>query len=456
MAAPGKKVLLSVGVVAAVLCVALLGVLFGLRQYVQSDAFRSKVETNLSDSLRAVASLNPLEYSAGTLRSSAFSAHGLGPSWFSKLELEPIRAELSFSRVFQGVFQIDRIEAERATLDLSGPRLAFAFPPMGVSKGPDIFISNEPRSRTAQRVEVQALKVQNANVTWTDGRLRDVAIDGTRDGSDWAIRGINGTLTYGDWPPLIVDSFRLRQHGERLTVERAELHQGATGTVVVDGEVRFKDALELNAKIDRIAVEPLLAADWKKRLTGNLNGTVQIKSPLPAVGMPELSGSLTLTEGKLEALPVLNELATFTQLAQFRTLTLSRVQGDFRQRDGRLSVNKLAAESSGLMRIEGAFVIENEQIKGDFQVGLAPNTLQWLPGARTKLFAATRDGYCWAPMHLEGPVDSPREDLSPRLIAAVTEGAIEGTVESLRKAGESLPGQVPEAAKKLLDMFLGK
>jgi hypothetical protein len=286
--------------------------------------------------------------------------------------------------------------------------------------------------------------------------VRDAAIEATREGQDWSIRGAGGKLEYAAWPALGVDSVRVRQHGERLTVERAELHQGATGMVVVEGEVRFKDALELNAKLDRISVEPMLAPDWKKRLTGNLNGTVQIKTPLPVVGEPWISGSLTLTDGKLEALPVLNELATFTQLAQFRTLTLSRVQGDFRRRGGRLSVSKLVAESSGLMRIEGEFVIENDEIKGDFQVGLAPNTLQWLPGARTKLFATTREGYCWAPMHLEGPVESPREDLSARLIAAVAEGAIQGTIESLRKAGESLPTQVPEAAKKLLDIFLGK
>jgi hypothetical protein len=400
--------------------------------------------------------IDPLTYSAGTLRTRSFHAVGFENSPFSTLGLDQIRTDLSFSRVFEGVISVDRVEAEVGVLDFSDTQRLSAPPPHVTEKWNGGYAIRPKSVSTKPTVEVQAAAIRHGMMDWNGGRITDVAIEAIREGQDWSIRGNGGELKHEGWPVLAVDSIRVRQHGERLTVERAELHQGATGTVVVEGEVRFKDALELKAKLDRIPLEPLLAPDWKKRLTGNLNGTVQMKSFLPATGEPELSGSLTMSDGKLEALPVLNELATFTQLAQFRTLTLSRVQGDFHRREGRLSVSKLVAESSGLMRIEGGFVIEQEQIKGDFQVGLAPNTLQWLPGARTKLFAATRDGYCWAPMHLEGPVGSPREDLTPRLVAAVAEGTIEGTVETLRKAGENLPQQVPEAAKKLFDLFLGK
>jgi hypothetical protein len=55
-------------------------------------------------------------------------------------------------------------------------------------------------------------------------------------------------------------------------------------------------------------------------------------------------------------------------------------------------------------------------------------------------------------MHLEGPVASPREDLSQRLVTAVAEGA----VDTVREFGKDLPVKVPEAAKKMLDLFLGK
>src|SRR3954465_11980497 len=122
MAAPGKKLLLALGIVAAVLCVAVIAVLIGLRQYVEGDMFRHRIEDQLGSTLGARVDLQPLAYSSGTLRTREFDAEGLDGTWFSRLKIEPIRADLSFGKVLQGVWQIDRIEAESAGLAFDGPR----------------------------------------------------------------------------------------------------------------------------------------------------------------------------------------------------------------------------------------------------------------------------------------------------------------------------------------------
>ena len=83
---------------------------------------------------------------------------------------------------------------------------------------------------------------------------------------------------------------------------------------------------------------------------------------------------------------------------------------------------------------------------GTFQVGVTPGSLQWLPGSQGKVFTASRDGYLWTSMRLTGPVDSPTEDLTPRLVAAA-QGAI---IEGVEKTVKDPVGTVLDTVKSLL------
>jgi hypothetical protein len=186
--------------------------------------------------------------------------------------------------------------------------------------------------------------------------------------------------------------------------------------------------------------------DWRKRLDGNLYGDVHVRSPMPMTGAPDLEGSLSLTQGRLEALPVLDQIATFTRSQQFRTLALSTASGDFKRKGDKLEVTNFIAESKGLIRIEGAFTVQNSLMDGTFQVGVTPGSLQWLPGSQGKVFTASREGYLWTSMRLTGPVDSPTEDLTPRLVAAAQGAIIEGVEKTIKDPA----GTVLDTVKSLL------
>ena len=147
-----------------------------------------------------------------------------------------------------------------------------------------------------------------------------------------------------------------------------------------------------------------------------------------------MAGSLHISQGELTALPILDEIATFTRTQQFRRLNLSHASGDFVHDDTQLRVTNFIAESDGLIRVEGAFTILNNIIDGTFQVGVTPGSLQWLPGSQGKVFTESHGGYVWAPMHLTGPANKPTEDLSPRLIAAAQGAVIEGVQNAAGQA----------------------
>ncbi len=175
-----------------------------------------------------------------------------------------------------------------------------------------------------------------------------------------------------------------------------------------------------------------------------------VRSPLPLKGDPQLKGSLKITNGELTALPVLDGIAKYTRTDQFRRLNLTNASGDFEQQGERLSVTKFIAESEGLICMKGDFTIISGMIDGSFEVGVTPGSLQWLPGAQAKVFTVSRGGYLWSPLHLTGPVDHPKDDLTDRLIAAAQDAVIDGVKQ---QATEVLKNG-KDVTKGILDFVL--
>jgi hypothetical protein len=78
-----------------------------------------------------------------------------------------------------------------------------------------------------------------------------------------------------------------------------------------------------------------------------------------------------------------------------------------------------------LVRLEGRMDITGDNLDGYFRLGLAPGTLATIPGAETKVFVEQERGLMWAPLRITGTFDSPKEDLSDRLLAAAGERMFE-------------------------------
>jgi hypothetical protein len=112
-------------------------------------------------------------------------------------------------------------------------------------------------------------------------------------------------------------------------------------------------------------------------------------------------------------------------------------------------VTNFAAESRGLLRLEGSFDVFGGAIDGQFQVGITPAALQWLPGSQERVFTVARGGYLWTPMRVTGPLDRPHEDLSGRLAVAAG-GAV---LETLEKTGRDAIETGTDAAKSVLDLL---
>jgi len=440
-----RSILWVVPVFVLVVVVAVIAGKIALERYLQSDEFRRLVSERTGQTLRSRVICAPIRLSGSSFDCDSLEAHGSVDAPFANARIEQVHVEVSPRRFFDGVWLLDNLEVENATINLDGPRepsLSVPSAPAPRSSG-----SSQESPWLPHRLEVVSAAIRHAGMHWDGGKVEGVALVGENHSHDWTIKGEGGYLVHGPWPRLDLRSFKMLAHAGSLVIESAELRQGLDGAIAVTGEVRFGDSLQLDARVDRLPLEPLLQGDWRLKLLGQLNGTVHIESRLPAEGPPTLTGDASITDGRLQALPVLDQLALFTGSAQFRQLNLSAASGHFRYRGSHLDVSQFVAESSGLARLEGAFTVDHGIIDGAFQVGVSPSTLQWIPGARTRVFLAARDGYVWAPMHVTGPVEKPSEDLTARL----TNAAANEVVDTLKNAAGDGGKQLQDTAVKLLN-----
>lgn len=417
--------------------------------YLRSEDFRRFVSSATARTLKAEGEFAPLHFTGMNIYSDGFKARGSEEAAFSTFAIDQIRADLSLRRWRERVWQVDRVDAQRVEVHLDGSRITLPQTTTNTSSRiPTVGIGWLPN-----RVEIANASVREVNLLWAEGGLRRVnVVANQRDGA-WEIAGNGGQITHGKLPGIDIVSTRLLYREPSLFVQSAEFRQGATGTLSAEGEIRFGEQIDLRAKLADIDIAPFLNDDWRLRLHGKLAGEVRIESAMPSGKPPVVSGSWHLDAGQIEALPVLNEIADFTMLQRYRRLTLNKASADFRQENGTLRATNFILESAGLMRVEGAFNVTNGIIDGVFQVGVAASSLALVPGAQERVFTETRGGYVWTLMHLQGPIESPGEDLSPRLIAAAKGAVIEKVEETVQKTIEAGRDVLKGTLDRLMPLF---
>ena len=416
-----------------------------IASYLRSDDFRRFVSRATAHTLKAEGEFAPLHFTGMNIYSDGFKARGSEEAAFSGFALDQIRADLSLRRWRERVWQVDRIEAQRVEVHLDGSRIALERTPQ---KAPAPTTGHKPGGGwLPNRLEIATAAIKEVNLSWDGGSLRRMSVVANQKETGWEITGTGGRIEHGALPGADLVAMRLHYKEPSIFVQNAEIRQGAAGTISVEGEVRTGEEIDLRAKLAGIDLTPFLNSDWRLRLHGKVAGDVRVQHSLNTGNGPVISGSLQLSEGQIEALPVLNEIANFTTLQRYRRLTLSRASADFRHENGTLRATNFVVESDGLIRIEGGFTIAKGIIDGAFQVGVAAS------GAESRVFTEARGGYVWTPMRLQGPLESPGEDLSPRLAAAAGGAVIEKVGETVNKAIETGKDVIKGAFDRLMPLF---
>jgi hypothetical protein len=454
------------------LAVGSVGGYMWLRKYLSSKEFREVIVQKSQDTLRAETLLSPLRWDGFNVTTESFDAAGVASA--KEIRVEGIKTGIVPSAVTRGVWSVvpSRVAKIKAVWDLT------AMPPTSGSGDTAQQADLASTAATAdkpwfdrwipKKVETDLLIIDHSDVEviTADGSL-------TAKGTRWEIepmeslaqskiRGTGGDiqLPFSWAPPMRLEQMPLVYQSGSLFLNDSDFSIYESGRLNLGGEANLElKSYSIEGSMRDVLCSDVLPPDWRQRLSGKVEASFAMKSSSTG---PVVNGEVQILQGTLTALPVLDKLAAYSQSLRFRTLSLHEARAEFTWAGNQITLRNVRIGSEGLARMEGNIVFTRSapgqpyEMNGDFQVGLAPGTLAQIPGAEEDVFQPGPRGLMWAPMHLSGTLDDPKEDLSARLMAAA--GArmfdiIPATGEKVLKYTQQVVENIdPETINKVTDV----
>ncbi len=461
-----------------VLLLVALVVIVQAKAFLRSERFRTFLSAKVSKTIKADGAFQPLEWSGSSFYSNGYSAIGKPEGPLEAIGAEQIRAGVNLQGLWERKWQIEHVEIERLRLIPANRKERATIQSNSDEKSPVVKEPKEagvakipkptPRAEKGEervpvtrglasdllpnQVDVQHVSVANLTI---DGKnlaspfqLDSLKVEAKPDGKAWMVEGSGGTLQFEKRPKISVNDLAVRYVDNTYFITRSAFAMDGGGTATINGQLggNSRTKTDLNVKTENLPAAAVIPKNWRARVHGQLSADLHVVSEN---GASVVTGPVTLTNGELEALPILDQVAIFTRTQRFRQLHLETVHAEVEIRNGNVRVTNLDAESSGLVRMTGTFIIEQGVMTGQFLVGVTPASLRWIPGSQTKIFTEERGGYLWTPMKVSGPLAHLTEDLSERLAVA----AGQDLIDTLQKDPSKLQDTLKDAAQSLLDLF---
>lgn len=449
-------VLVVCGVLLVVLVVGLLAARSMVEGWLRGDGFREWLAKRAGQVLRAEIDLADLEWKGGEAYARQIAARGRDDAGFSELALDGVRARVG--GVADRAVQVPEVSVNRLDLRFSPER------PGGPAPSGQVLGASDPTPAEAgpalpewlarylpERVEIGQVEVATTRISVAGEGGETFSLNGVRARLEpdlrngvLAVEGKGGRIAMAGQPEMALKDLALRWKGEDLFVDRCVLGIFKQGHIEARGELGFGGGGRADLEIDvsAIDVDEVAPPEWRERLAGTLAGPIRVSG---SFSRPLVEGNLEVSDGVVESLPVLTQIARYTRSERFERLVLNQARTEFRREGERIELRNLVLQSDGLVRVEGTVDIDGDRLAGDLRVGVTPGTMRWIPGAERRVFTEARDGFLWTPMKLGGTREAPTEDLSGRLLAAAGEAIV-----------EDLPSGLIDAAKGLLAPDAGK
>lgn len=451
------------GITAAVLVVSGIVVYKKVVSFLHSDEFSLLVAGKVSEVIGIESEFGDFQWDGMHGENPSFRATSDGA--LQLLEVTDIELDVDTNFVTREVWNLEDVEIATAHAELD---LRKDFERINVEKSEKSFIEKWLPER-AELLNAEVLKA--SGVLRSEGgeyTIKGTRVAVSRDDEAYVAKLTGGTVTL---PLSLLDQARLKQGELRyfndiLSIEHAELDVFESGEVKLNGKVDLHPetaGYSLAGALTGLRCADLINEDWRQRLRGEVEAGFSVR---PRDGNePEVRGNMVINDGELTALPVLDNIAAFTMVRDFKRLRFSEFRCDFVKYADLIQLKNIYVHCDGLMRIEGRLAIRGDELNGRFQVGLLPGTLSHIPGAEDKVFLPGKEGMSWATVIIGGTADNIEEDLTERLIAAAGDRMFEliggqqvlkfggkaieefskngaaGVVDHGRKTGEDLAGQ---------------
>lgn len=456
-----RCIVAGIGIGLGVFLISVVFVVFGFlsyaRNFLQSERFHGMVEDKLSAGLKADVELGVVRWEGTSAFADRVSGPGREDAGFAKFALAGLRADLdlSLAQFKRRVWKVTGLTISQLdVLFAAGGRV-----PAKPAPTPERKPEPGPARRTLigdlipRQLELDEMKVNTLNLYWESGEdrlsatgMHAVAQPATGEAASYAIKVRGGTIQGTQTAKLEIDALDLNWKGRSLFVTEAKLRNEGGALIALDGDILLgaegkPGSMQLDATVTQLPAGRLGSESGPARVKGDLEIGARITGDPGAAKDSRQEGRITLRNGVVETLPILQMLARFTGSKRFERIALRDGGGaKFVREKGRTVFSEIDFQSDGLARLTGDLVIQDGNLDGLLQLGVIPGTLSWIPEVEQTIFKDSHDGHLWTPVRISGTVEHPQNDLTPRLAAAGVEAATSGMEAAANVLGRMLEG----------------
>jgi hypothetical protein len=390
-----------------------------ITRYVESEAFRAELEKETAKGLHFPSGrYEPIKRTGTWTGESAGFAANNGWKALKSMDARGITVKFNPWGVFLRRWQLDevRIQSGEVGIQVYQPKPE----PAPAKPWFHIFLP--------ERVYLKRVESEPVDVTW-QFRGKKGGFFGTRllitpHGRDFNYQATGGIMKGALMPDLRLRETRMLITKTWLTLYNLDLQPktGDTGRIRMAGKAGTREDKSVDCKIDidKMPIDDWLPSDWSEHVAGAATGTVHWKGKNPKLETSEIDAALRVDDGRVSKLPFLVKLATLTNEKELERLALNDCSLNLVWNYPNAEIKNLAIEEKGKFRAEGTIKIRNKSLGGEIELGVARRLLDWLPKPE-EVFSRERDGYLWTTVHLSGTIDTPEQDLSPRIVEALKE-----------------------------------
>ena len=429
-------------------------------QWLGGKDFQRLASQQVSSLLQTEGDFQPLEWSSFSVYTPGFKSRpgAVGP-WI--WDFQDIRTEISPRLLLDRILRFSEITIGRLAIQ-SGSNVTI---PREVSPAP---ASREGSSAELFR-DVQVGKIE----------IRDFQITPSSGTSGWGAKGI-----FAQIKPSKQKTDFIFQHGfiqtplnwlgevslveakgryvePTLFLTELLLKGKSGGSMDMSGEVTPGSTLQAKGRVS-----------WEKwPIPGGKIGVGLFEIPASMSGEfilqefrkdgPVGKGQVRLVDARLEpgkgSETVLGLLGLLTGEPRLRGCPLSTAKATWFIQPNVYDITEIVAEAPGLLRAVGQIQIRGQGLSGRIELGLEGDLGRKVNAlAGGECFSRLENGYSVQTIQISGTMDSPRNDLQPKLTAALTRTAIRTGAQILEKAaGAQGSGDAAGAAVNVLKSLFG-
>ena len=430
-----KKRLLLICIPAVLL---LIGLYMLLQARYESEGFRNGLSERASELLGAPTEISTLNVSGLSIRSRKMFVEPPG-SFLREAEFASLSGNLTAGSLFSSDWHLTSAAALHARLRFQTPgampdALAAGAPPSGlVTAG--LGLSSRPGA-----IKIDKLLINSANFVWA-GRKDFVFLEEATlvskggVGRNTAFRLTDATLRVPAWPEFQVERAELILGPAKLQVRGGVMthnyigHKG--GDATLNGQIDLSDrSAKANfiCEFDSMPIESLARKEWKPRVDGDVDATLNFQADLAVPGSLEVSGPFWIRNGSYGDIIPTKRLAAFLAEPRISRIPFHSIKGKITLRQDKTVVEDIEATAPDFVQVKGAYAIEPDGIlSGELEVAISDKVLTKLPGGKPDFFisSTTAPGFSVASVKVSGTTTQPIEDLTPRLEAALEKYKIE-------------------------------